>query len=65
MKAKVDPIVTLVDPIPTEEGCPDPPEVLIKRYRRVFLGPEMGRSKIYEVDLERLGVCILFCMTLG
>lgn len=54
VKAKIDPTMPSMSSVSTEEGCPIPYEVLVRRHRRTFLGSELERYEIYEVDLERL-----------
>lgn len=62
---RVNPIETIVNPIPTKKGCPNFFEVPIRRYKRATLGPEYERSKIHEAYLERLRNSILSRIVLG
>lgn len=65
MKAhRVDSTETMMNLAPIEEGHPAHSEVPIRRYRGVYLGTKLERSKFIKQTLIDLGVCILFYMTL-
>lgn len=55
--ARANPSETVVDTSLVEEGHPAPstaPSTTIKCHRMASLGPELERSEIHEIDLNRL-----------